>query len=457
MLQSREGQRGPGGQQGGLLPSGLLSPVRLSRGTRPAMGWLILLHVASAHALAVQPQLCRTRSAARSLGPLMQVSLREDADKAVAQRGAVERSLLQPGTPLVALKQKRAVSSSAGGFGGGKPAATKAKKGAKKAKAPSKAPSRSVLAQELEKNGVVRIDGALSKETTAALRDFCDSEREAADRDVAAGKYDRTSRFADLVLLENRCDLLMPLRGPCVDALHELLGPGSVLGGLLTEVVGDDGVLQEIACLFSDPGSEQQPLHPDTPWTPVPPLYAAFVAMQDIEIEMGPTYYLPGTHTKQTHTEFYGGDLERGRDMSGVRTPPICEDFLRSREVRYGLLKAGDLALYNQQVLHCGSANESQDKRRRQFYISFRDLKAGPVKARASIRPAFKEALSLGEIKEELSGLKRAEKHGAGGDGFASRFAELDRIDTTEDAKERDRHQAGSLYLSLEGGPLDLV
>ena len=72
-----------------------------------------------------------------------------------------------------------------------------------------------------------------------------------------------------------------------------------MLGPLLTELVGDAGVLQEIACLISEPGSRQQPLHPDTPYTSSPPLYAAFVALQDIDVEMGPTVYLPGTHTRE--------------------------------------------------------------------------------------------------------------------------------------------------------------
>ena len=61
---------------------------------------------------------------------------------------------------------------------------------------------------------------------------------------------------------------------------------------------------QELACLISEPGSQQQPLHPDTPYTPRPPLYAAFVALQDVDVEMGPTIYLPGTHTKEEHTAF---------------------------------------------------------------------------------------------------------------------------------------------------------
>merc|ERR1719291_415542 len=152
------------------------------------------------------------------------------------------------------------------------------------------------------------------------------------------------------------------------------------------EVVGGAGIIQELACVISDPGSQQQPLHPDTPWTPVPASYTAFVALQDVDEDMGPTIYLPGTHTQEAHTAFFGGDIERGRDLHGFRKPPVPEEFLRSRQVALGTLKAGDLALYNQQMLHCGSANES-DRTRRQFYVTVRNPDV-PLRAVKSIRPA---------------------------------------------------------------------
>ena len=128
-------------------------------------------------------------------------------------------------------------------------------------------------------------------------------------------------------------------------------------------------------------------------------------------------------HTKAEHTAFYGGDIEVGRDQTGHRTNAINEEYIASRPVRLGLLQKGDVALYNQQVqhtahrtphtahrtphtahrtpytvhrtprprrwltrtqhpscpalhtgpeqvLHCGGANESPDRVRRQFYFS---------------------------------------------------------------------------------------
>ena len=137
---------------------------------------------------------------------------------------------------------------------------------------------------------------------------------------------------------------------PLCDLRQELLGEGSVLGPLVEEIMGEGAVFQEIACLISYPGSEQQPLHPDTPFSSPPSLYACFVALQDVEEDMGPTVYLRGTHTKAAHSEFYGGDLVAARENSGLRTAPVAEDFLRSRPVSRALLKKGDLACYNQQV-----------------------------------------------------------------------------------------------------------
>lgn len=136
----------------------------------------------------------------------------------------------------------------------------------------------------------------------------------------------------------------------------------------------------------------------------------------------GPTVFLPGTHTKAAHTEFYGGDLAAARETNGVRTAPVAEEFLRGRPVALGLLKIGDLACYNQQVLHCGSANRSR-RDRRQFYISFRDPSVR-VQARASIRPALRNQLTIGELRRELSLLAT--------DGVGSGlFARLDAEDDT--------------------------
>ena len=90
--------------------------------------------------------------------------------------------------------------------------------------------------------------------------------------------------------------------------------------------------------------------------------------------------------------------------------------------MRLGLLQKGDVALYNQQVLHCGGANVSPDRVRRQFYFSVRDFSVQGVEARPSIRPAFVQKLTLGQVRDELKELR------SGGEG--TRFAALHAKDT---------------------------
>jgi hypothetical protein len=62
--------------------------------------------------------------------------------------------------------------------------------------------------------------------------------------------------------------------------------------------------LWEYSTMTSDPNSPRQPIHPDNSWTEQPVLYTAFVALQDITAEMGPTLFLPGTQTQECHGKF---------------------------------------------------------------------------------------------------------------------------------------------------------
>lgn len=384
--------------------------------------------------VASSPAPTNTKEKAKTAGSLVQRAQRDtgllaaELDKFAIRRADEERECLQEATALVALQQKggrvrsgQGLAGDTGGFGGGGGAKASKKstsKGTSKKKKKDKdkvvvlqgdlLKHGSVLAKELVREGVVRMDGLLSESATDALREFVDSERRQYTADVEAGLTQWTDRFSDVVLYSNRCNVLLPLHGPPVDALHELIGQGTVLGSLLEEVVGPDALFNELACLISEPGSQQQPIHPDTPWTPRPPLYAAFVALQDVEADMGPTIYFPGTHTKEHYTEFYGGDYERAQyeQATGHRTNPVPKEYLRSRPVKLGLLKKGDVVLYNQQTLHAGGANVSPDRIRRQFYFSVRDLSVDDVHFCASIRPSLLGKLTLGEVRTELAALK---------------------------------------------------
>ena len=360
-------------------------------------------------------------------------ALRADQDLSLIRRGERERGLLQEGTALEmprraakAAKAGGARGGSAGGFGGAKAPKAKAagKSKGKRAAVGGAARDAQELADELRREGVVRIDGGLTPATADALAAYVDALRATSAAEVAAGA-DASSRFADLVLVESRCDLLLPLEGVVVEALQELLGDArGTLGRVIEATMGEEGIFQEVATLVSDPGSQQQPLHPDTPWQRTPPLFACFVALQDVDVEMGPTVFLPRTHTREMQDAFYGAGALNAADRQGVRSnAPVDEAFLKSRPVKLGLLKKGDCALYNQCVLHCGSANKSPDRPRRQFYVSFRDPSCGALDARPSIKPEYKTTdhkaprLTLGSVRAELRKLAAGER--------ADRFEEL--------------------------------
>eukprot|EP00966_Prymnesium_polylepis_P127651 2951995-Prymnesium_polylepis.1 len=170
-----------------------------------------MLACVAAHALAfVSPPAtharrsgCSTSACANVVSMATHSALREDMDAAVAARGVKERSLLQEGKRLE--PPKGAKSAGGKGFGGGGGAGGGSKADAKK------------LAKELSKSGVVRIDGVLSAELADRMREWVDEQRVDATAEVAAGVA-QDSRFADLVLVSNRCDLLLPLRDCAVEA-----------------------------------------------------------------------------------------------------------------------------------------------------------------------------------------------------------------------------------------------
>ena len=142
-------------------------------------------------------------------------------------------------------------------------------------------------------------------------------------------------------------------------ALRELLA-GDV-GAAMEAAAGVDAELYELAALVSKPGAAAQPLHADTLWTADGCLYTSFVALQPVRREMGPTRFVRGTHTEPGPAAVLAdGDALGLADAKG-RPPPSC----------VALLKAGEAALYDGRLLHCGGANRS-DELRILFYLTFR-------------------------------------------------------------------------------------
>jgi hypothetical protein len=104
---------------------------------------------------------------------------------------------------------------------------------------------------------------------------------------------------------------------------------------------------------------------------------------------MGPTTFIPKTHTAAAHAEF--DDVSK-RDAMLEKRPNVV-----------ALLNAGDASLFDSRTLHCGGANN--EKTRVLFYISFRNpLATMPIGNVGSIMPDIikPSSMTLRELRTKL-------------------------------------------------------
>jgi ectoine hydroxylase-related dioxygenase (phytanoyl-CoA dioxygenase family) len=316
-------------------------------------------------------------------------------EEMLVNRGILEESLMSgKGEALEAHKPKGVGSS--GGFGDSKGASSGSNAEGK------------AHAKVLSDEGVVRIDNVLPGKMADKLRDFVFDLREQATSDVKAGRAKQLDRFADVLLKSNRCDLTMPL-GPDIvtKSLQQLLCKSSVRD-TMEELISPEAILYELSCLISDPGSQRQNVHPDNPVIEQsnlsvnePTLLTCFVALQDIDMSMGPTVWIPNTHTREVHEKFQ--NEQPGYD--GEDSPK--DGILRNSPHKLGLLKKGSCAIFDSRLLHCGSANRSEGTSRALFYFSFKNPKVGYPGNPASIRKEIGDAnLGLQQLSLELEQCK---------------------------------------------------
>ena len=243
------------------------------------------------------------------------------------------------------------------------------------------------ITEALRAQGVVGISGALAAPHVAALLKHVNEELEialsSARESLALDMGDvYVSFFGDVLKREDsqgdvrRHDLKLDLTPTVAEAVEALCAS---LGATIGSCLGEDAVLYELAALISDPDSPQQPFHPDTPYREDQDIavLTAFVALQDIDATMGPTRFLPGSHTAAAHAAFNSPE-DGGKAKLAL---------LRSRPCWRGILGAGDVSLFDSRLLHCGGANES-NRRRVLFYASFRarEAKAPPGTLLYSLR-----------------------------------------------------------------------
>ncbi len=300
-------------------------------------------------------------------------------EKLLVSRGELEAQLMTSPTPLQANIVKG--SGGGGGFGGG----------SKKSLLQDQAKSHAKVLQE---QGVVRIDSVLSGERADALRERVYALRKESEALVQEGQLMQKDRFADVLLTHNRRDMTLPI-GPewAADTLANILLESPV-GKTLEILLGKKALLREWSCLMSDPGSQRQVAHPDTPWQQEPVLYTCFVALQDITPNMGPTTWLPQTHTQEMHQRFQDESMMTGKDQSPK------DQLLATQPSVLGTLPKGACAIFDSRLLHCGGANQSETSRAL-MYCSFQNPKVTPGNP-GSIRSDLIGKWTLQTLRDEL-------------------------------------------------------
>jgi len=183
------------------------------------------------------------------------------------------------------------------------------------------------------------------------------------------------------------------------EALRHACGPGGVAAALAGVPEASAAArLVELSVLCTEPGAPRQLLHPDMVFSAShAPLFTAFVALQDVEPEMGPTTFLLGTHRDAR--------LQRLRGLgSPGATAPEDGTLLREARAVAPALAAGDAVLYDARVLHAGGANRL--RRRGLLTFSFLRPPVPPCPERHNAGAAF--SILPGVLARSLSALDLA-------------------------------------------------
>jgi ectoine hydroxylase-related dioxygenase (phytanoyl-CoA dioxygenase family) len=249
--------------------------------------------------------------------------------------------------------------------------------------------------KELEQRGLVRLDNVMSDALCDSLRDYLVDLRDRSIQAVEQGTIlDSQDRFADVLLNRNRCDLKIPLGPqPVMDSLRHLLADSPIrpiVQGVFDKYTDNNGklaTLYELNCFMSKSGARRQLVHADQVFGPPgqglddaePALITCFVALQDVDATMGPTIWIPQTHNRPAHNQFYTPDNDKSYDGNddeeGTKVAESSKErLLKSRPSVIGTLPKGSCVVFDPRTLHCAGANTctDPDKTRALFYFSFK-------------------------------------------------------------------------------------
>mmetsp|Transcript_15435 Transcript_15435/g.17136 ORF Transcript_15435/g.17136 Transcript_15435/m.17136 type:complete len:409 (-) Transcript_15435:248-1474(-) len=333
--------------------------------------------------------------------------LYQDQQAAMERRALKEQELLSTKKvkELKASKLKVPSPKSGTGFGGG----------GKKASMSPMQRLASEQAKIVHREGVIRINKALSSDLSDKLREYVleqqsiaaiETEKDLTISKIFYGVENQRKHRCDLQLSLQKGGFAADIGGDVssieshvlADALQELLGQDGTLRPLYENLVTMDGEFYELATVITNPGSPRQQVHPDLPHKEVAPLYVIFLALQDVNKFMGPTTFLLRTHTAKENAIF--------NDYSQK------DDQLVTADSRLATLKKGDAVLFDARILHCGNANDAEKgSDRALFNFSFRNPKVvGSLGYAGSIRPGYTGAMTLGDLSKSLDAYSEGDK-----------------------------------------------
>jgi hypothetical protein len=159
--------------------------------------------------------------------------------------------------------------------------------------------------EKIRDDGVIRINNVLSSNTCKQLLDVITNELKESIHAIESGEVDVFERFSSLLSNQNRFDLKLPMNNVIFNAIKELVNPNKDLGRTIKALVGKDSELFELASFYSKSKSSNQCIHSDTIHTKKSILFTITIALQDIDVDMGPTLFFPRTHKKLYHNKFY--------------------------------------------------------------------------------------------------------------------------------------------------------
>jgi len=176
-------------------------------------------------------------------------------------------------------------------------------------------------------DGVVRVNNILNDDHCDILLEWINSKL-AIELELNNPQTCQTG-FGNVLCREHRWDMYLHDDNVCHDALQSILGDtNDTLVKLFSNLFdGCDAEFHELSSLISDQGANAQPIHPDSVFTQISPLFTIFIALQDIDMNMGPTIFLPRTNNLECH------NLHKNSQTK--------DDFLAKCEYRQSCLKKG--------------------------------------------------------------------------------------------------------------------